>query len=117
MDIKALELEIELLHERICSALGDTTRIAILYLLSDRARFVNEIAEMLSTPQPTISRHLKILRERNLVITERQGTGIQYSLSDSRIINALDILREVLAEQLRSQAAITSSLQEFNETS
>lgn len=112
MDIKNLELEIGLLHERICSALGDTTRITILYLLSEKALFVNEIAEALKIPQSTASRHLKVLRERNLVNTDRQGTGVQYSLADARIIHALDLMREILAKQIAEQAAITGSSQE-----
>jgi len=73
-DMKSLELEVNLLHERICSALSDTKRIMILYLLAKKDMFVNEISEALSTPQSTISRHLRVLRERSLVSTERRGT-------------------------------------------
>ena len=79
---KSLELEINLLHERICSALADSTRIMILYLLSEKEMFVNDISEALDTPQSTISRHLRVLRERKLVATERQGTAVLYSLPD-----------------------------------
>jgi len=104
-----LELEINLLHDRVCSALSDSTRIMVLYLLSDRPLFVNEIADTLETPQSTISRHLRVLRERNLVETEREGTSIRYSLKDHRIIDALDLLRELLNDQIRSEAAITQS--------
>lgn len=116
MEYSGLEQEISLLHERICSALDDTTRIMILYLLSENALFVNEISDKLNLPQPTVSRHLKVLRERNLVATERQGTAIQYSLTDSQIIHALDLMRNILARQIKEQAAITGSFQELNET-
>lgn len=98
-----------MLHERICSALSDTTRITILYLLADKAMYVNEICEMLDIPQSTVSRHLRVLRERNLVTTERQGTAIKYSLLDKRIIDALDILRNVLDDQIQAAAAITNT--------
>ena len=96
MDTKALEREVTLLHERVCSAMGDPTRIMILYLLSEGEMYVNDIAESLEQPQSTISRHLKILRERGLVETERQGTAVLYSLADRRIIEALDLMRSVL---------------------
>lgn len=112
MDTRKLEQEIILLHERICSALGDSTRILILYLLSQKDRFVNEISDELNVPQSTVSRHLKILRDRNLVSTNRQGTAILYSLADKRIIRSLDLMREILAEQIQSEAAITRSTQE-----
>jgi ArsR family transcriptional regulator len=112
MNTRKLEQEIILLHERICSALGDSTRILILYLLSQKDRFVNEISDELNIPQSTVSRHLKILRDSNLVSTNRQGTAILYSLADKRIILSLDLMREILAEQIQSEAAITRSTQE-----
>ncbi|RJQ43758.1 MAG: ArsR family transcriptional regulator [Anaerolineaceae bacterium] len=117
MDTKTLELEVNLLHERVCSALSDTTRIMILYLLSERDMFVNEIAEALDTPQSTISRHLKVLRERNLVSTERQGTAVLYSIVDKRIIQSLDLMRAILNDQVRTQAAITNPVSELNQLS
>lgn len=112
MEIKILEQEINLLHERICSALVDRTRILILYLLSTKNLFVNELAETLNLPQSTVSRHLRILRDRNLVLTNRQGNAVQYNLADQRIIQSLDLLREILADQVNSEAAITNATQE-----
>jgi DNA-binding transcriptional ArsR family regulator len=114
MDTKPLEIEIGLLHERICSALGDPTRILILYQLSDRDMFVNEIADELNMPQSSVSRHLRVLRERSLVATERKGTAVLYTLKDKRIITALDLMREVLSTQLRHEAKITSAIHEIN---
>jgi ArsR family transcriptional regulator len=110
MDTKALEREVTLLHERVCSAMGDPTRIMILYLLSEGEMYVNDIAESLEQPQSTISRHLKILRERGLVETERQGTAVLYSLADRRIIEALDLMRSILNDQVRAAAAITRNI-------
>ena len=109
MKDQALELEINLLHERVCAALSDTTRIMILYLLADQPLFVNEISETLDTPQSTVSRHLRILRERNLVDTAREGTSVRYSLKDHRIIAALDLLRDLLNDQVQADAAITQA--------
>ena len=44
-------------------------------------------------PQPLVSRHLKILHGRGMVIPNRKGTVIEYSLADERLIQALDLLR------------------------
>jgi len=112
MDVKNLEIEVGLLHERICSALGDATRIMILYALSENACFVNELADMLNLPQPTVSRHLRVLRDSNLVATDRQGTAVRYSLRDDRIIHSLDLMRRILADQLQTEAVISSTIQE-----
>ncbi len=107
---KKLEIEITMLHERICHALADPTRILILYHLAEKPQFVNELVDALKIPQSTISRHLGILRERNLVDTERDGTAIRYTLADHRIIEALDIMRAILATQLANSIEIAQTL-------
>jgi DNA-binding transcriptional ArsR family regulator len=105
-----LDTEIGMLHNRICSALADPKRILILYLLAESPRLVNELAEMLQIPQPTVSRHLAVLRERGLVSTEREGTAIRYTLGDHRIIEALDLMRAILNTQLTNSIELAKSL-------
>ena len=112
MDIKTLEQEINLLHERICYALGDPKRILILYLLAEEGKCVNDIAESLDIPQSTISRHLRVLRERELVETERNGTSVFYTLADSRMIEALNLMREILSTQLNARADFANLLKD-----
>ncbi len=114
MDIKLLEKEVDLLHERICSALGDPTRILILYLLSEHGMFVNEISDALEMPQSSASRHLRVLRERNLVATEHQGTAVFYTLQDRRIIQALDLMRAILSTQMQAAAEVTGVFQKIS---
>ncbi len=99
-----LTLEVNQLHADICSALADPTRILILYLLSEQAFTVGDLTGRLNTTQPTTSRHLKILRERGLVRSNRQAQNVEYSLNDLRIIDALDLLRSVLRDTLSQQA-------------
>jgi ArsR family transcriptional regulator len=101
-----LAQEVSQLEADLCFALADPTRILILYTLDDRSRNVGEIVSELGITQPTTSRHLKILRERGLVHTERQGTTIKYHLSDRRLIDALDLLRGVLRDRLAHRASL-----------
>jgi ArsR family transcriptional regulator len=101
---KQITQEIEMLHAQVCLALGDPKRILILYALSQQQRYVSELAEELNCPQPTISRHLKVLRERGLVNTVRDGTTVYYSLADERIIQALDLMRGMLRDRMLHQA-------------
>ncbi|MCI0475495.1 MAG: metalloregulator ArsR/SmtB family transcription factor [Anaerolineales bacterium] len=103
---KQLVQEINRLHAEICGGLSDAKRITILYALSEGSKNVMELAEVLALPQPTISRHLKILRERGMVVPERRGANIIYALSDKRIIRALDLLRQVLNDNLAHNASL-----------
>ena len=105
-----LEREVNLMHANICQALADPKRILILYSLGEGPKCVNELVDALNTPQPTVSRHLKVLRERRLVAAERDGANIRYSLVDDRVIDALEELRAVLLGTLAQQVELAQGL-------
>ena len=107
---QTLVQEITLLHADFCSALADPTRLILLYSLADGPRNVTELTQELNLPQPTISRHLKNLRDRGLVIAKRQGMTVQYSLADHRIIDALDILRSIMRDGIQKRASFIEEL-------
>lgn len=96
--------ELNLLHANICQALGDPKRILILYSINERPRHVSALAEDLNFPQPTVSRHLRVLRQRSLVRAERKGPAVVYHLADSRIIEILDSMRLVMRDALDRQS-------------
>jgi len=109
MDIHLRE-EIFGLHANICEGLADPNRILILYTLDEKPRNVSELAALLGLAQPTVSRHLKVLRNRRMVTAERQAQAVIYSLADHRIIEALDMLRTFLAASLHNQAELARSM-------
>lgn len=101
--------ELALLHANICKALGDPKRIQLLYLLHEEPRHVSALAEHLDVPQPTVSRHLAILRERALVTAERDGALVVYSLADDAIVEVLDAMRQILHDILERRADVIPS--------
>jgi len=109
-DLQNLQSEVAQLHAQICAGLADPTRILILYELSTETHNVTELAKILSMPQPMVSRHLKILRERGMVISERQGAMVRYKLGDERLIEALDLLRAVLRDTLSKRAELVEGI-------
>jgi len=107
---QTLKQEIIQLEADFCSALSDPTRILVLYALNEKSMNVTELTNELNIPQPTTSRHLKVLRERGLVQTTRHGTTINYQLTDTRLIEALDLLRAVMRERLLYQASLADEI-------
>ncbi len=103
---QALAQEISELEADFCFALSDPTRLLMLYALAEGPRNVTDLAGELNLIQPTASRHLKILRDRGLVYTVRQGTTVTYFLADPRLIQALDLLRTVMRERLAHRAGL-----------
>jgi DNA-binding transcriptional ArsR family regulator len=106
-----LKAEVAQLHAEICGGLADSNRIMILYELSAGSKNVTELCNLLNVPQSLISRHLKILRERGMVTTERRGTIVIYSLADVRLIQALDLLRAVMRDGLAKHAALVDAFE------
>jgi len=66
--------------DAVFKALADPTRREILRLLRSGPRSSGELAEHFSSAWPTISRHLAVLREAELVTTERNGSTVLYEL-------------------------------------
>lgn len=67
----------------VFKALSDNTRRKILNLLKEKDLTAGEIAEHFNISKPSISHHLSILKQADLVIDERKGQFIYYSLNTS----------------------------------
>ena len=74
---------------KVFKALSDTTRQQILHLLEDRQRSVGEIVGNFELSQPTISRHLSVLKEADLVVDQRRGQNVFYRLNDEALSNSM----------------------------
>ena len=109
MDQINLVDEVNQLHADLCGALADPRRILILYMLRDRELNVSELAAEIGISQPAASRHLKLLRERGLVFPVRVGSSVNYRLTDLRLLDALDTLRDVLRDRLARSARLMQS--------
>ena len=70
---------------------------------------VSELCDVLQAPQSNTSQHLAVLRTAGMVDTERRGNSVIYSLRHPKVIDAIDKLREILADELnRRQQAISA---------
>ena len=69
--------------------LADPTRLRIAMLLSNRELCVCDLTEVLSLPQPSVSRHMANLKSAGLVKDRREGRWIHYRLAETEILNDL----------------------------
>jgi DNA-binding transcriptional ArsR family regulator len=95
-----LAAELHELHARVCKAIADPKRLLIISELRDRELSVGELCEALDLSQSNVSQHLAILRERGVVSARREGTSVIYALRGHKVLQAVDLLREFLAEDL-----------------
>ncbi|MGD1995855.1 MAG: metalloregulator ArsR/SmtB family transcription factor [Anaerolineae bacterium] len=70
-----------------CKALADGTRQQILEMLAEREEMcVHHIVAALDVSQPTISHHLKILKQARLVSSRKRGREVYYSINHDEVI-------------------------------
>jgi ArsR family transcriptional regulator len=68
---------------RVFKALNDPTRREILELLKERDMNAGEIADHFNMTKPSISHHLDLLKQADLVISVKNGQFITYSLNST----------------------------------
>ncbi|MFC1953748.1 ArsR/SmtB family transcription factor [Chloroflexota bacterium] len=93
-------LELFKLKAELCKMFSDSKRLLIISELRNGEKQVGELAKTLEIPQAVVSRQLALLRNRGVVIARREGTNVYYSISDSRIVEACDLVHEVLLNNL-----------------
>lgn len=77
---------------------GDSTRIKILYVLSENELCVNDIAQVLNMTQSSVSHQLRILKDSKLVRFRREGKSIFYALDDEHVRNIINMGMEHVEE-------------------
>lgn len=93
-------------EEHIFNALADGTRREILQLLADRPRPVHEIAAGFEVTRPAISRHLRVLRDAQLVDISEAGRENLYYVRTSTLRELEDWLNIFWAKRLSKLKAL-----------
>jgi len=81
-------------------ALAHPLRIRVLELLHGRPLSVTQIQEATGAPVSSVSQQLAVLRNRNIVTTERRGTTILYAVADPELFELLDVARRIFNAHL-----------------
>lgn len=82
---------------RIIKAMGHPTRLFIVDELSKQERCVCELTEMVGADISTVSKHLSILRAAGIVLDEKRGNQVFYSLRVPCVLKFFDCVGAVMA--------------------
>src|SRR6201997_1518949 len=83
-DVRLPDDQVSLVVE-VFRMLADPTRVQVLWSLADREMSVNDLAERVGKPAPSVSQHLAKLRMARLVRTRREGTQVFYRLENDHV--------------------------------
>jgi len=92
---------------KIHKALSDPHRLRILKMLEMRSLCVCEITAVLNLATSTVSKHLAILREANLIVDFKEGKWVNYRLNQNRYPSYAQEILKLLQHWLPSDETIT----------
>jgi ArsR family transcriptional regulator len=88
-DENALELT-----ARLCQSLTHPFRLKLIHVLENSRKNVSQIENETNRPQPFISQHLRVLREKGIVDCERKKNEVYYFLTDPKILEICQLIAE-----------------------
>ena len=101
------------LHADVCKIFSSPKRLEILNALKDKEMSAGELIEKIGLSKSNLSQHMSILKSKGVIQTRREGLNIYYRISNPKIIQACNLMREVLLEQLQEKGKMASSLRQI----
>jgi len=98
------------MHSELCKTLANEKRQMILAALRDGELSVSALSIRTGIPQANLSQHLATLRGHDVVRTRRDGARVYYEIANPKLIQAFDLITEVMQESMdeRSRTALAS---------
>lgn len=98
------------LHADICKIFSSPKRLEILNLLKGKEVSASQLIEKTGLSKANLSQHMNVLKSKGVVLIKREGINVYYHISNPKIIQACNLMREVLLEQLKEKGRMVSSL-------
>lgn len=99
-----MDKEFFCMHSELCKTLANDKRQMILGALRDRELTVKQLVEETEIPQANLSQHLARMRAHDVVHTRREGTFVYYSIANPKLVQAFDLITEVMRESMDARA-------------
>ena len=101
-----MEDQIYAYHAEMCKVLSHAKRLELINTLRDKEMSAGELGQRLELTPANLSQHLAMMRGRHILISRKEGNVVYYRIANPRLLEAFDLLREILFEQIRQDAAL-----------
>ena len=101
-----MEDQIYIYHAEMCKVFSHPKRLELINTLRDKEMSAGELGEKLGLAPANLSQHLTMMRERHILVSRKEGNVVFYRIANPRLLEAFDLLREILFEQIRQDAAL-----------
>ncbi len=97
-------------HAEMCKVFSHPKRLELINLLREKEMSAGKLGERLGLAPANLSQHLTMMRERHILVSRKAGNVVYYRIVNPRLIEAFDLLREILFEQIRQDAALIQNI-------
>ena len=101
-----MEDQLYIYHAEMCKVLSHPKRLELINILRDKEMSAGELGGRLGLAPANLSQHLTMMRERRILISKKDGNVVYYRIANPRLLEAFDLLRGILFEQIRQDAAL-----------
>ncbi len=105
-----MEGQIYTYHAEMCKVFSHPKRLELIDVLRDKEMSVGELSHKLGLALGNLSQHLAMMRERRILISRKEGNVVYYRITNPRLLEAFDLLREIMFEQIRQDAALIQGI-------
>lgn len=93
-------------HAEMCKVFSHAKRLELINVLRDKEMSVGDLCRALGLVPANLSQHLAMMRERHILVSRKEGNAVYYRIANPRLLEAFDLLREILFQQIRQDAAL-----------
>ena len=104
-----MEEQIYQYHAEMCKVFSHPKRLELINLLREKEMSVGDLSQKLGLASANLSQHLAMMRERRILSTRKEGNVVYYRIANPKLLRAFDMLREILFEQIRQEAALINT--------
>ena len=100
-------------HAEMCKVLSNPIRLKIINILREKELSVSEIAQKLGYTIGNLSQHLNMMKQRRVLVSRKAGNCVYYRLANPKMLDAFDLIRQILCEQLQKEGVLAQANQRF----
>ncbi len=105
-----MEEQIYSYHAEMCKVFSHPKRLKVINLLRDKEMSAGEIGIRLEMTPANLSQHLSMMKERHILVSKKEGNVVYYRIANPHLLEAFDLLRKIMFEQIRQDAALINGV-------
>ena len=101
-----MEDQIYQYHAEMCQVFSHPKRLEAINVLREGEMTVTELSQKLGLTVGNLSQHLSMMKERHILLSRKEGNMVYYRIANPKLLRCFDMMREMLFEQIRQDAAL-----------